>query len=471
MRCRYADVKSVTRAESSETDGGKGTILSMDQATEQALREVEERGVRFVRLWFTDVLGFLKSFAIPTAELEKAFREGVGFDGSAVEGFARVEEADMLARPDPTTFRVLPWPRSDEPVARIMCDVLHPDGSPFEGDPRWVLRRALARAEQSGYRLEAAPEVEFFLSSSDREFIPLDAGGYFDLTTADPAEEFRRRVTSALEALDVRVEMYHHEDAPSQHEIDLAPEDGMATADNVIGLRLAAKEVAQELGLHATFMPKPAASIQGSGMHTHFRLMEAGSDRSALYDPAGEAGLSKVGRAFVAGLLTHARGVTAVTNQWVNSYKRLVPGFEAPVYVCWGRRNRSALVRVPGDRPDDERACRIEYRALDPACNPYLAFAVLLAAGLDGISEGLDPPEEASDNIYALSDDERRAEGIASLPASLEEALREMSRDEVVAEALGEHVFEWFLRNKLQEWEEYRARVHPFEVERYFPLL
>src|ERR687887_107703 len=442
----------------------------VDPAAEQALHDVEERGVRYVRLWFTDVLGFLKSFAIPSTELEKAFREGVGFDGSAVEGFARVEEADMLARPDPATFRLLPWPRGDEPVARVICDIHHPDGAPFEGDPRWVLRRALGRAAESGYRLEAAPEVEFFLSSSDREFTPLDRGSYFDLTTADPAEEFRRRVTTALEALRIGVEMYHHEDAPSQHEIDVASSDAMAMADAVITLRIVAKEVAQEVGLHATFMPKPAAGIQGSGMHTHLRLLEE-SGRSALHDPSADAGLSKVAKAFVAGLLAHARGMSAVTNQWVNSYKRLVPGFEAPVHVCWGRRNRSALVRVPADRPDDERAARIEYRALDPACNPYLAFAVLLAAGLDGIREGLEPPPEASDNIYAMTEDERRAEGIASLPASLEEALRDLSRDELVAEALGEHVFEWFLRNKRREWEEYRAQVHPFEVERYFALL
>jgi glutamine synthetase len=442
----------------------------MDPAAEQALRDVEGQGVRYVRLWFTDVLGFLKSFAIPSTELEKAFREGVGFDGSAVEGFARVEEADMLAIPDPFTFRLLPWPRADEPVARVICDIHHPDGTPFEGDPRWVLRRALRRASESGFAFECAPEVEFFLSSSDRAFLPLDKGSYFDLTTADPAEEFRRRVTTSLEGLSIRVEMYHHEDAPSQHEIDVASADAMAMADSLITLRLVAKEVAQELGLHATFMPKPAVGIQGSGMHTHLRVLEQ-SGRSALHDPAEEARLSKVARAFVAGLLAHARGLTAVTNQWVNSYKRLVPGFEAPVHVCWGRRNRSALVRVPADRPDDERATRIEYRALDPACNPYLAFAVLLAAGIDGIRGGLEAPAEASDNIYAMTEDERRAEGIASLPASLEEALREMSRDEVVADALGEHVFEWFLRNKRREWEEYRAQVHPFELERYFPLL
>jgi glutamine synthetase len=439
----------------------------MDAEAERALEEVEERGVRFVRLWFTDVLGFLKSFAIPSTELGKAFREGVGFDGSAVEGFARVEEADMLARPDPSTFRLLPW--GDEPVARVLCDVLHPDGTPFEGDPRWVLRRALKRAAEQGYTMEAAPEVEFFLSASDRELVPLDRGGYFDLTTPDPTEEFRRRVTGALDALGARVEMYHHEDAPSQQEIDLASDDALSMADALISLRLVAKEVAQELGLYTTFMPKPAAGIQGSGMHTHLRMLEGG--RNAFADPSADGGLSKTGRAFVAGLLEHARGLTAVTNQWVNSYKRLVPGYEAPVHVGWAHRNRSALVRIPADRPGDESACRIEYRALDPACNPYLAFAVLLAAGLDGIREGMEPPDEAAEDLGAMDDDERRAAGIASLPASLEEALREMSRDEVVAEALGEHVFEWFLRNKHQEWDEYRAHVHPFELERYFPLL
>ncbi len=448
---------------------GRAYDSAVDDDAQRVLDEVEERGVRFVRLWFTDVLGFLKSFAIPGTELEKAFREGVGFDGSAVEGFARVEEADMLARPDPATFRLLPWPRGDEPVARVMCDVLHPDGTPFEGDPRSVLRRGLSRAAEMGYRFEAAPEVEFFLSASAKELVPLDHGGYFDLTTADVADEFRRRVTLALDALGVPVEMYHHEDAPSQQEIDVSSMEALAMADSVITLRLAAKEVAQELGLHASFMPKPAAGMQGSGMHTHFRLLEG--ERNALFDPSGRGGLSEIGRAFVAGVLEHARAITAVTNQWVNSYKRLVPGYEAPVYVCWAHRNRSALVRIPADRPKDEAACRIEYRAIDPACNPYLAFGAVLAAGLDGIRRGLKPPPEATDNIYAMPEDERRATGIASLPDSLLEAIREMSDDEVVAEALGEHVFEWFIRNKQREWEDYRTQVTPFEVERYFPLL
>jgi glutamine synthetase len=375
----------------------------------------------------------------------------------------------MLARPDPSTLKLLPWPKGEEPVARVLCDVMHPDGTPFEGDPRHVLRRALSRAAESGFRLEAGPEVEFFLSTSSSELAPLDHGGYFDLTTPNAAEGFRKEVTLALGALDIPVEMYQHEDAPSQQEIDLAGAGGLAMADALMTLRLVVKEVAQELGLYATFMPKPAVGIQGSGMHTHFKLLGEG-DRNAFFEPGGP-GLSKAGRSFVAGLLAHARAITAVTNQWINSYKRLVPGYEAPVYVCWAHRNRSALVRVPADRPDDERSCRVEYRALDPACNPYLAFAVILAAGLDGITRGLDPPPEATDNIYAMSPDERRAIGITALPESLSDAVREMAGDEVVAEALGEHVFEWFLRNKQREWDEYRTIVTPFEIERYFPLL
>jgi len=440
----------------------------MDRQQEFVLRTLEEREIRFVRLWFTDVLGFLKSFAIPVEELEKAFDEGIGFDGSAVEGFARVEESDMLAKPDPATLKLLPWPRSEEPVARVMCDVMHPDGTPFEGDPRHVLRRMLDRAAERGFTFEARPEVEFFLSRSQTELVPLDRSGYFDMTTPDVAEDFRKQVTLSLGELGVRVEMYHHEDAPSQQEIDLAANEALAMADALMTLRLTVKEVAQELGIYATFMPKPAIGIQGSGMHTHFTLLENG--RNAFFEP-GPGGLSKTGLGFVAGLLKHARAITAVTNQWINSYKRLVPGYEAPVHVCWAHRNRSALVRVPADRPDDERACRVEYRALDPACNPYLAFAVILAAGLDGIEQGLEPPAEATDNIYAMSAEERRAIGISSLPESLVEAVQDMARDEVVAEALGEHVFEWFLRNKRREWEEYRTLVTPFEVERYFPLL
>ena len=440
----------------------------MDATAEQVLAEAEERGVRYVRLWFPDVLGFLKSFAVPLEELDKGFREGIGFDGSAIEGFARIEESDMLARPDPATFRVLPW-SDEEPVARLLCDITYPGGTPFEGDPRQVLQRNLALASEAGYTFVAGPEIEFFVSRSAERFEPLDQGGYFDLTTAELADDLRKRAVAELESLGVRVEMVHHEDAPSQYEIDLAAAEALEVADGITTLRLVLKQVARELGLYASFMPKPAPGIQGSGMHTHFRLLEG--DRNAFFDATDEARLSKVGRSFVAGLLEHAPAITAVTNQWVNSYKRLVPGFEAPVHVCWARRNRSALVRVPVDRPDDEGACRIEYRATDPACNPYLAFSVILAAGLDGIRRELDPPPEATDNLHSMSEDERRASGIGVLPDNLHDAVVEMERSELVAQALGEHVFEWFIRNKREEWAAYRAYVTPWEIDRSFPLL
>ncbi|MGH2662206.1 MAG: glutamine synthetase family protein [Actinomycetota bacterium] len=440
----------------------------MDGPARRVLAEAEELGVRFVRLWFPDVLGFLKSFAIPSGELEKALGEGIGFDGSAIEGFARTEEADMLARPDPATFRILPWP-DDEPVARLLCDVTYPDGAPFEGDPRHVLRRTLRRAEEMGYRVTAAPEIEYFVSSSSERFHPLDHGSYFDLTTAEVADGLRKRTVSALDRLGIGVQMLHHEDAPSQHEIDLTAGEALETADAIMAVRLVVKEAAQELGLHATFMPKPAPGIQGSGMHTHLALLEG--DRNAFHDPTAETGLSKVGRSFVAGILEHAPSITAVTNQWVNSYKRLVPGYEAPVNVCWARRNRSALLRVPGDRPDDERACRIEYRAPDPSCNPYLAFALIVAAGLDGVARDLEPPPETTDDLQSMSEDERRAAGIASLPDNLYDAVRLLERSELAAETLGEHVFEWFIRNKREEWAAYRSYVSPWEIDRSFPLL
>jgi glutamine synthetase len=438
----------------------------VEASAERTLAEAEELGVRLVRLWFTDVLGFLKSFAIPIEELEKAFREGIGFDGSAVEGFARFEEADMLARPDPATFRVLPWPREDD-AARLLCDITHPDGAPFEGDPRHVLRRVLRGAEELGFTVRLAPEIEYFVSASAERFEPLDRGGYFDLTTAEVADDLRARTVDALDRLGIRIEALHHEDAPSQHEIDLAPDQALAVADAVMTVRLAVKEAAQELGLHATFMPKPDATVQGSGMHLHVTLLEG--ERSALFDPTAEAGLSKVGRSFVAGLLEHATAITAVTNQWVNSYKRLVPGFEAPAHVSWARRNRSALVRVPASK--DERGSRIEYRAPDPACNPYLAFAVILAAGLDGVRREAEPPAETAEDLGALSQEELRAAGIRSLPDTLEGAVHLMERSELVAEALGEHVFEWFVRNKREEWEAYRRYVTPWETERSFPIL
>lgn len=441
----------------------------MDRQQEYVLRTVEERGVRFIRLWFTDVLGFLKSFAITSADLETAFEEGMGFDGSAIEGFARAQESDMLAKPDPNTFALLPWRPDSEPVARMFCDVLLPDGSPFEGDPRWVLRRNLERASEAGFTFFVAPELEYFYFADSQYPEPLDNGGYFDLTPTDSSTDLRRETILALEAMGIPVEYSHHEVAPSQHEIDLRYADALTMADSIMTFRLAVKQVAMERGVYATFMPKPMTDQAGSAMHSHVSLFEG--NQNAFFDASDATGLSKVGQGFVAGLLVHAREMSALTNQWVNSYKRLSTGYEAPASVCWGRHNKSALVRVPTAKPGKEASARIEFRAPDSACNPYLTFAAILAAGLAGVEEGYELPPEASDNIHELSPEELRASGISALPASLNAALEVMERSELVADALGEHVFEWFLRNKREEWRAYRGYVTPYEVERYLPLL
>lgn len=423
------------------------------------LRTVEERGIHFIRLWFVDVLGTLKSLAFPSAELAQAFVEGVGFDGSAIDGFARVQESDMLLRPDPETFQILPW-RTETLVARMFCEVLTPEGNAFPGDPRHVLKRNLKRASELGYSFYAGPEIEFFLFASAKRPKPLDVGTYFDLTPLDSGSEFRRRVIAYLEAVGIPVKESHHEVAGSQHEIDLTHADALATADSITTFRLAVKEVAQESGYYASFMPKPIADTWGSGMHTHFSLFQG--NRNAFYDAGNH--LSKVGQAFVAGLLAHAREITAVTNPLVNSYKRLVPGFEAPISVDWGVRNRSALVRVPGTKPWKEDAARVEYRALDPSANPYLAFSVILAAGLEGIAEGYELAPEAPD-----SPAERETLGIAQLPGDLREALDEMAGSALVRKALGEHVFDWYLANKREEWNSYRSTVSQWELDRYLP--
>ena len=442
--------------------------MSLANDGEYVLRTVEERGIRFVRLWFTDVLGFLKSIAITSQELEGAFTEGMGFDGSAIEGFSRIQEADMVAKPDPATFQIIPW-KSEGQVARMFCDVYDPDGTAFEGDPRQVLKRQLERVAELGFSFYVGPELEYFYfkNSTGTEF--LDRGGYFDLTPSDVASDFRRRTIEYLEAMGIPVESVHHEVAPSQHEIDLRYGDALSMADSIMTHRLTVKEAAQEFGVYATFMPKPVGGVDGSGMHTHMSLFEG--DRNAFFDPTDEHHLSKVGKAYIAGILHHAREITLVTNQWVNSYKRLVPGYEAPVYICWARRNRSALVRVPMYTPGKEQATRIEFRSPDPACNPYLAFAVMLAAGLAGIENEYDLPLEASNNIYEMSDDERRAAGIESLPEDLYEAIRIAERSDLVRETLGDHVFEYLIRNKREEWDSYKAYVTPYEIERYLPLL
>jgi glutamine synthetase len=442
--------------------------MLLSNEAEYVLRTVEERGIKFVRLWFTDVLGTLKSFAITPQELEGAFTEGMGFDGSSIEGFSRIQESDMVAVPDPGTFQIIPW-QSETQVARMFCDIHEPDGTPFDGDPRYVLKRQLARASELGYTFYVGPELEYFYfrNSQGTEF--LDNGGYFDLTPLDVATDYRKRTVGYLEAMGIPVEYVHHEVAPSQHEIDLRYTDALSMADNVMTYRLTVKEAAQEFGVYATFMPKPVAGVNGSGMHTHQSLFEG--DRNAFFDATDEAHLSKTGRAYIAGILRHAREMTLVTNQWVNSYKRLVPGYEAPVYICWARRNRSALVRVPMYKPGKEEATRIEFRSPDPACNPYLAFAVMLAAGLDGIEHEYDLPAEASNNIYEMTEEERRSAGIESLPEDLYEAIEVAERSDLVRSALGDHVFEYLIRNKREEWNEYKAYVTPYELERYLPLL
>jgi glutamine synthetase len=435
---------------------------------EYVLRTVEERDIRFIRLWFTDVLGFLKSFAITPAELESAFEEGMGFDGSAIEGFARLQESDMIARPDPSTFQILPWRPGEQGVARMFCDVMTPDGEPFAGDPRRVLRRTLARAQEMGFTFYVGPELEYFYFANSSSTEPLDQGGYFDLTPLDIASDLRKRTVFYLESMGISVESVHHEVAPSQHEIVLRDTDALTMADNVMTARLAVKEVAQEAGLHATFMPKPVQGAFGSGMHTHMALYEG--DRNAFFDADAEYHLSKVARAFIAGVLRHARDVTAVCNQWVNSYKRLVPGYEAPIYICWARQNRSALLRIPTSMGTGQDI-RVEFRSPDPACNPYLAFSLMLAAGLQGVADNAELPAPSSDNIYEMSPSERRALGIESLPEDLSEAIGAMQRSELVRETLGDHLFEFFARNKLREWEAYKSYVSPFEIERSLPVL
>jgi glutamine synthetase len=445
---------------------------SSERQREYVLRTVEERGVRMVRLWFTDVLGQLKSFAISPVELEGAFEEGMRFDGSSIDGFSRVQESDVLAKPDPNSFEILPWADGIGTSARVFCDIVNLDGSPFEGDPRQVLRRNLDRAREKGFSFYAAPEMEFFYFADGDPARPpkvLDQASYFDLTTADVATDLRQRTIHTVEAMGIPVEYSHHEDAPSQHEIDLRYTDALTMADSVMTFRLVVKEVALEAGVHATFMPKPLSGVQGSGMHTHFSLFEG--DTNAFYDPGGEHELSKVAQGFIAGLLGHAKEITAVTNQWVNSYKRLVVGYEAPIYTSWARNNRSVIVNVPPVKRGKAENARVEFRAPDPACNPYLTFSVILAAGLKGVEEGYPLAPETSTNLYQLTDEERMAEGIDSLPQSLSDALDEMERSELVAEALGEHVFEWFIRNKRNEWMEYKTHVTQFELDRYLTRL
>ena len=446
----------------------------MDRQQEFVLRTIEERDIRFVRLWFTDVLGTLKSVAVAPAELEGAFAEGIGFDGSSIEGLSRVYEADMLLRPDPGTFQILPWRGENPGTARMFCDLLMPDGSPSVADPRHVLQRALTKAAELGFTFYTHPEIEFFLLKEPHTPggpapVPVDEAGYFDHVPHGTGHDFRRAAITMLESMGISVEFSHHEGAPGQNEIDLRYADALSMADNIMTFRTVIKEVALEQGIYATFMPKPFSQYPGSGMHTHLSLFEG--DTNAFHEAGAPYQLSTVGRQFIAGLLRHGAETAAVTNQWVNSYKRLWGGGEAPAHLTWGHNNRSALVRVPMYKPTKGQSSRVEVRSIDAACNPYLTFAVLLTAGLKGIEGEYELPLETEDDAWGLTDSERRAMGIEPLPSSLGRALEMMEKSDLVAETLGEHVFDFFLRNKRDEWEDYRRQVTQFELDRYLPRL
>ncbi|CAN5308117.1 type I glutamate--ammonia ligase [soil metagenome] len=443
----------------------------MDTSAKQdILRQAEEDNVKFIRMWFTDIIGTLKSFSLTVGELEDALDGGMGFDGSSITGYQDIEESDMIALPDPSTFKIFPWSPKETPVARMFCDVKTTDGDPYVGDPRHVLKRALERATEMGFdKFNCGPELEFFYFKDSNGTEPLDYGGYFDLTTLDAATTLRRETIFALQDMGIQVEYSHHEVAHSQHEIDLRFDDAMTMADKVMTYRTVVKEIATRHGVYATFMPKPMQNQNGSGMHTHQSLFQG--DKNAFFDADDQYYLSDTAKSFIAGQLRHARELSIIFAQTVNSYKRLVPGYEAPVYIAWSRRNRSALVRVPGFHPGQEKSTRMELRCPDPAANIYLCFAALLHAGLEGIEKGYELPEPMERNLYNLSHDERQKMGIESLPADLGEAIREAEGSELLQKALGEHTFTRLLNVKREEWDEYRMQVTPYEIQRYMPVL
>jgi glutamine synthetase len=443
---------------------------SRAEGNEYVLKMVKERDVKFIRLWFTDILGILKSFAITVEELEGALEHGMGFDGSSIQGFARIDESDMVAMPDPDTWQLLPWrPKLHYAVARMFCDIQRPGGGLFEGDPRYVLKRNLKRAADMGYTFYVGPELEYFYFRDSSGTEALDQGGYFDMTPLDVAADLRRETVLTLEEMGIGVEYSHHEVAASQHEIDMRYTDALTMADNVMTYRLVVKQIALQQGVYATFMPKPVFGINGSGMHVHQSLFRG--DTNAFFDKGDKHHLSKVAKDYIAGLLKHAPEITSVTNQWVNSYKRLVPGYEAPVYLSWARRNRADLIRVPEYLPGREKATRIEFRSPDPACNPYLAFSVMLAAGLEGIEKEYEVPDPVEENVYEMTEEERNKRGIGTLPASLLEAIQLTEKSELVRKALGDHVFDAFIKNKKIEWDQYRTQVTEYELKKYLPIL
>ena len=433
------------------------------------LKIAKEKDVKFIRLWFADITGQMKGFSITREELEGALEDGMGFDGSSIKGFARIDESDMIAMPDPTTFTVLPYRPKEKAVAGMLCDILNPDRTPYQGDSRYILKRILKKAEEKGYTFYVGPELEFFIFKDERSTQVLDEGGYFDITTLDAGNEVRREIILTLEQMGIQVEYSHHEVAPSQHEIDLRYTDALKMADIVMIYRMVVKEIAQKHGLYATFMPKPIYGVNGSGMHTHQSLFRG--EKNAFFDPNDEYFLSQEAKGYIAGILTHAREITFVCNQWVNSYKRLVPGYEAPVYICWAQRNRSALVRVPMYKPGKEKSTRIEFRSPDPACNPYLAFACMLSAGLKGIENNYSLPEPLERDVYHLTHEEQTSFGVECLPGSLIEAIEVAEASVLLKETLGEHIFNNLITAKKIEWDEYRKQIHEYEIKTYLPIL
>ncbi len=442
----------------------------MSYVAEDVLRIVKEKNVRFINLWFTDILGMLKSFSITIPELDAAFEEGMGFDGSSIEGFTRIQESDMIAFPDPSTFTILPWTSNGMLIGRMFCDILKPDGSPYDGDPRYCLKRNLEKAKSMGFdSFYIGPELEFFYFPNDSDPTPLDKGGYFDHLPLDLGTDLRKETIKSLEELGIEVEYSHHEVGPSQHEIDLRYKDALTMADQVMTYKTVVKRIAYMRGYYATFMPKPLFGEAGSGMHVHQSLFNEGSNM--FYDKKKEFHLSNICRNYIAGIMHHARSFASITNQWVNSYKRLVPGYEAPVYITWATQNRSAMIRVPNYKPGKEQSTRIELRSPDPACNPYLAFSVMLRSGLDGIEKKMKSPAPSDNNIYEMTSTEREKQGIFSLPESLAEAIHVTKKSDLIRDCLGDHIFEQLIRNKTIIWEEHRAQVTPHEVSKYLPLL
>ena len=446
------------------------TTKSREEGKEYVLNMAKEHDVKFIRLWFTDILGMLKSFAITAEELDNALTQGMGFDGSSIQGFARIDESDMIAMPDPDTFQLLPWrPKEHNAVARMFCDVLRPGGEPFEGDPMYVLKENLKRAADMGYTFYVGPELEYFYFRDSKGTEMLDEGGYFDMTPLDTASDLRRDTVLTLEEMGIGVEYSHHEVAPSQHEIDMRYTDALTMANNVMTYRLVVKQIALSHGVYATFMPKPVFGVNGSGMHVHQSLFKDG--HNAFFDANDPYNLSKTAKCYIAGLLKHAPEITSVTNQWVNSYKRLIPGYEAPVYLSWARRNRSDLIRVPEYQPGKENSTRIEFRSPDPACNPYFAFSVMLAAGLEGIEKEYEIPAPIEENVYEMTEEERKRRNIGTLPGSLWEAIKLTEESELVRKALGDHAFDAFIQNKKIEWDLYRSQVTGYELDKYLPIL